>query len=598
MEQTNNSYPKFVSGQVLTSDSLNQAFGYLDQQTRLTRANLLGSGILQGLEYFFDNGSLVINSGVATTSDGYFIGINSNITYTVAVKASSLNRHPVDEKEKLNLPTIAYFLFKDTREAKRHGYIKSETKKIPNLNNYIVAIVVDFCAANKKIKCSEVSCDIVQTDHQIEYRPVLIEAGNVNAPISTQLNAIKAQCQTKRLVNMTNSTNVKLLNKKTKEVFSSQKEDLYYAAKTINQEAKNQAWQILLDQANPSITKFDNFCTHIKKFGQKMTEIPEYYLQHLDDLKSATNEFINFYNQFAAKYPVLPTNKNPYSRIVVLGKGNNSGNTQYRQQYCQSLTDKDFAIDREVLGKLFKRIFLLSENFIGGDFKRFRKTSCLMTWQLPSSKLGERSIPYYYNSNSELQTCWNPFQSPLYNQTSYYTSPNSENKTPMTDGNMMIHRHYGRYLKRVISDIYNYIKQNDLPINVITIKLHSKKLTNEHKKLIISNFSNEEKLKKINEFNSVLNNAYNLNYIETETMKNAAKKLDELITEKYGVPGTKSRNYQDRKLLAISALQSYLKLSHNEKCKNAIIIGGCPYYGNLILFHHNEHVLLSIGVAK
>ncbi len=483
MEQTNTSYPKFVSGQVLTSDSLNKAFGYLDQQTRLTRANLLGSGIIQGLEYSFNNGSLIINSGVATTSDGYFIGINSNTAYNVAVKATNLNHHPVDEKEKLNHPTIAYFLFKDTQEAKQHGYMKNETTKIPNLSDYIVAIAVDFCAANKKIKCSEVSCDIVQTDHQIEFRPVLIDSGNINAPMTTRLKAIKAQCQTKRLINLTNSTNVKLLNKKTKEMFSSQKKELYDTAKTINDETNNQAWQVLLDQANPSITKFHNFCTHIQKFGQKMTEIPEYYLLHLHDLKAAINEFINYYNDFVVKYPILPANKNPYSRIVLLGNGNNSeNNTQYRQQYCQSLTDKDFAFDREVFGKLFKRIFLLSENFIGGNFKRFRKTSCLFTWQLPSSKLGERAIPYYYNSDSELMTCWNPFQSPLYNQSSYYPTPNTENETPMMDGIMMLHRHYGRYLSRILGDINHYIKQNDLPINVITIKLHSKKLTKEYKK--------------------------------------------------------------------------------------------------------------------
>ena len=168
----------------------------------------------------------------------------------------------------------------------------------------------------------------------------------------------------------------------------------------------------------------------------------------------------------------------------------------------------------------------------------------------------------------------------------------------MMNGILMLHRHYGRYLSKVYEDTKNYIKQNDLPINVITIKLHSKKIAKEYKNLIINSLRKEKKLKEIQNFDSVLDNACRLNFIETETMKNAAKVLDGLISEKYGASGSRSRNYQNRELLAISALQSYLELGHNESCKNAIIIGGCPYNGNLVLFHHNKHVLLSIGVAK
>jgi len=43
-------YPEFVADQILSSEHLNRLFGYLEEQERLTRANLIGIGIVCGLE--------------------------------------------------------------------------------------------------------------------------------------------------------------------------------------------------------------------------------------------------------------------------------------------------------------------------------------------------------------------------------------------------------------------------------------------------------------------------------------------------------------------------------------------------------------------
>ena len=50
MKPIQDSYPFFEANQVLTSFHLNQIFDYLDEQERLTRANLIGIGIECGLE--------------------------------------------------------------------------------------------------------------------------------------------------------------------------------------------------------------------------------------------------------------------------------------------------------------------------------------------------------------------------------------------------------------------------------------------------------------------------------------------------------------------------------------------------------------------
>jgi len=67
-------YPVFEANQVLSSSHLNELFEYLDEQTRLTRANLIGIGIACGLEVRFEApGTVHLSKGCGVTSQGYLI---------------------------------------------------------------------------------------------------------------------------------------------------------------------------------------------------------------------------------------------------------------------------------------------------------------------------------------------------------------------------------------------------------------------------------------------------------------------------------------------------------------------------------------------
>src|SRR6202008_496040 len=73
---------------VLTSDHLNQFFGYLDQQERWTRNKLIGVGITCGLELSYDSktSSISISGGSGITSQGYLISKCDPGTYTQVIK--------------------------------------------------------------------------------------------------------------------------------------------------------------------------------------------------------------------------------------------------------------------------------------------------------------------------------------------------------------------------------------------------------------------------------------------------------------------------------------------------------------------------------
>jgi hypothetical protein len=74
MDTIDVTYPVFEANQVLTNAHLNELFEYLDEQDRLTRANLIGIGIACGLEVEFEApGTVHLSKGCGVTSEGYLI---------------------------------------------------------------------------------------------------------------------------------------------------------------------------------------------------------------------------------------------------------------------------------------------------------------------------------------------------------------------------------------------------------------------------------------------------------------------------------------------------------------------------------------------
>ena len=78
-----NVYPVFEDNQVLTSTQLNEMVAYLDEQSRITRANLLGTGVACGLNLSYAttnsgvNATISFSAGMGITSQGLFINLGA-----------------------------------------------------------------------------------------------------------------------------------------------------------------------------------------------------------------------------------------------------------------------------------------------------------------------------------------------------------------------------------------------------------------------------------------------------------------------------------------------------------------------------------------
>jgi len=79
-----NTFPVFDADQVLTNKHLNDLFNYLDQQDRLSRCKLIGSGIVCGLDISSSPGAITISKGCGLTSQGYILLLCQSV-YTYCI---------------------------------------------------------------------------------------------------------------------------------------------------------------------------------------------------------------------------------------------------------------------------------------------------------------------------------------------------------------------------------------------------------------------------------------------------------------------------------------------------------------------------------
>jgi len=82
MEPTHHKHPVFEANQVLSNVHLNQNFDYLDEQGRLSRAHLIGTGIMNGLEVRVRSEVIEITRGCGITSEGYLVTLQNNLELT------------------------------------------------------------------------------------------------------------------------------------------------------------------------------------------------------------------------------------------------------------------------------------------------------------------------------------------------------------------------------------------------------------------------------------------------------------------------------------------------------------------------------------
>lgn len=183
-------YPKFIANQVLQSKHLNDMFEYLDEQNRLTRTNLIGIGVMCGMDVVPVGATqLKITKGVGVTSAGYLVEVpektyQNRKDYTVPPeieylpfynKPAKTNRFPMWE---LTEGTPAGSVALDAAFLSGSG----------NENDRKVVLIFVELLYSDNHNCSPNSCDDKGANVKITFRPLLMR----KADAITLLNEVKA----------------------------------------------------------------------------------------------------------------------------------------------------------------------------------------------------------------------------------------------------------------------------------------------------------------------------------------------------------------------------------------------------------------------
>jgi hypothetical protein len=119
LEAVTTDYAVFERDQVLTEGQLNSVVDYLDDQSRLTRTQLLGIGIVGGLQVALAKGVIRVGKGVGVTSDGDLLGLPADTVFDrlIDYDESAPAYEPFYQGEK-RLPLRELLAADDSRDGK------------------------------------------------------------------------------------------------------------------------------------------------------------------------------------------------------------------------------------------------------------------------------------------------------------------------------------------------------------------------------------------------------------------------------------------------------------------------------------------------
>jgi hypothetical protein len=492
----NSDYPKFVADQVLTSDNLNDLFGYLDEQGRMTRTNLSGIGIVCGLEVktAADGSSITITKGVGVTSSGYLVSV-PEITYTKrttdifdAVKCEYYSKFV-----NIGAKTQKFDLWELKQEAESAGTTPL-TNAFLGPGDKIVLIFVELLEENNK-NCDPNSCDDKGVNVTVNFRPLLVEKANVGGLLSG------AGAAANPWLNLPEMSIKRFDVKATAiyecvNIFNAYKKILSNAFLTKTQTSLTQAYNVLqpllVDDfpSNPFATLANDFkFLHDGTISSDQLVNMQYYYDLFSDILQAYNEFRETGIDVIGM--CCPDDIFPRHLLLDLAIPDTSKLTgEYRHYFIPSpiLSGEQKIVSS--LKILFKKLALLTQKFtvpaptINGDNKKVDANIRITPSLLADVPFSTKSIPYYYsinNANDSLLKNWSPEKlvrgktkrNLSYHAIKYNTADDEIRQPLLYDlepyNFLRIEGHIGKPYQHVVKNILALRDKNRLPFELVAL---------------------------------------------------------------------------------------------------------------------------------
>lgn len=520
-----NTYPVFERNQVLTSTQLNNLVNYLDQQNRLTRARLIGMGVVCGLELSYNpvENTLTISKGTGITSEGYLINIGEciNVKYRPYTLPPGTIYEPfVDSANKQDI-SLFELLTESAKDSPDDKTLEDETF----LADKVVLLFIE--SFDKDLKsCLGKSCDELGKERILTLRKLLISKTDLekvwDRTNTGKLDAIFPEKFNLPVVNLPrvlfspktpSSTNYTDFSKNyanaVLSVFDkligafSETYDIYRPLLIKSYGEKNPFETTTVVN---KLAKIQNFLNNSDATLTSYLGV-QYVYDLFQDLILAYNEFKN------AAFDLMSeccADMSRFPKHLMLGEAipptsNGCQNSEYRHHFIQPpIYNLQKLLVQETIS-LHNRIVLMIESF---DLKRINGFKGADGKSFPvkitpslekTTQLSQRSIPWYYDLKKKssfaalatLKTYWNfnvtrkciaeteGLVLDYDDQSSDQTVMKNKLATPLyydiqNYSFLRIEGQIGAVLDAAVKDISNLKTRFNLPFNMVTLQLDVK----------------------------------------------------------------------------------------------------------------------------
>jgi hypothetical protein len=489
-------YPEFVADQLLTAHDLNELFGYLDEQGRMTRTNLIGIGIVCGLQVQVNAAQteITITKGVGVTSEGYLISVPTT-TYSKSVLYDSKIKEKTYDKFVHNGPPKSNkFNIWQLRPASVDPDAEDLTPEF--LDGKIVLIFVELLEVGNK-NCDPNSCDDKGKHYEVNLLPMVVDDTNAASLITSMGSTITADTFTGLPEIRMRRFDVPNTNPVTSEdIFEAYQSVLNTSFLTATENALTQSYSVFSVfinnefPTNPFTGLAGNFA-----FINNGT-ITADQLKHIQYYYDLFSDFLQAYNEFKRTGEQIMSACCPdaslFPRHILLGEAiplPGNVKSSYRHYFIYSPLFEQKNLLNE-LKSLFKRLVLFKEKFFlppvnsGPPSSKTDPYIRITPSLLEDTPLSKKAIPYYYNPVSgptQLYKFWNyektakskPQWNLSYNANQYNVTDDfivNPLKYDLEPYNFLrIEGIIGKPYAHVLKNIKRLITENRLPFDVIVL---------------------------------------------------------------------------------------------------------------------------------
>ncbi|MDC8005358.1 hypothetical protein POV27_14945 [Aureisphaera galaxeae] len=488
----NDSYPVFEADQVLSQKHLNRLISYLEEQDRASRTQLLGMGVVCGLEISKPNATTVaISCGTGITSLGYLVPLeDSNFTHfkNTTISENFLNpdieQHPY--LENLYQYTQMYQPFENCMELLEADSDDEDKQLLTEevLDNKVVMLLVEALLIDEK-NCITLDCADKGKRLEFKIRPLLIDADLL---VESEFDL--------EICNRIYFDNLRLPRYSVPKATLTTTADVLNAYNSLISGSKgqlNDAVHELHNHYADAFSSLDNYIVLNNVEGRINTVHTQtqdgIYLQYvwdwMNDLTATYNEIAQFH---ACNPSLCCPDKGKFPFHVLLGSAEFAteeilpGNDlfKFRTPFIKTgilaAEEKD---QKETLKGLLEKLIRLVTTFdLNLEITQTRGIKITPS-HVGRTPLSERAIPYYYSEIDELNTKWSPaltMEGLNQNILSYHSDEYNTTNPSVTDpleydvepyNFFRVEGHLGRNYSEALTEIIAQQEGNRLPFKVI-----------------------------------------------------------------------------------------------------------------------------------